>query len=63
MCKTMGMNERKVDNWIGHSWRGNLLTKRIIDEKKEGRIDVMGRRGRRGKQLLDNMRKENDAVN
>jgi len=40
-------------NWIGHILRRNCLLKQVIEGKFEGRIEVMGRRGRRRKQLLD----------
>jgi hypothetical protein len=34
----------------------NFLLKRVIDGNVEGRIGVMGRRGRRRKQLLDDLK-------
>jgi hypothetical protein len=39
-------------NWIGHSLRRNC----IVEGKLEGRIEVMGRRGGRRKQLLDDLK-------
>jgi len=33
----------------------NCLLKHVIEEKKEGRIDETGRRGRNYKQLLDDL--------
>ena len=36
-------------NWIGHIWLRNCLQKHVIEGKMEGRIEVTGRRGRRGK--------------
>jgi hypothetical protein len=39
-------------NSIGHNLCRNCLLKHIIGGTIEGRIDVKGRRGRRGKQLL-----------
>jgi hypothetical protein len=36
--------------------RRNCLLKDIIEGKIEGRVDVMGRRGRRSKQLPDALR-------
>jgi hypothetical protein len=39
--------------WIGHIWCRNCLVKDIIEGKIEGRLEVMGRRGRISKQLLD----------
>jgi hypothetical protein len=47
--------ERRKANWIGHILRRNCLLKHVIEGKLEGRIHVMGRRGRRRKQLLDDL--------
>jgi hypothetical protein len=41
--------------WIGHILRRNCLLKHVIEGKIEGRIDGMARRGRRCKQLLDDL--------
>jgi hypothetical protein len=48
--------KRRKANWIGHILRRNCLLKHVIEGKKEGRIEVMGRRGRRRKQLLDDVK-------
>jgi hypothetical protein len=48
---------RKV-NWIGYILSGNWLLKHVIEGKVEGRIEVTGRRGRRRKKLLDELKKE-----
>jgi hypothetical protein len=45
-------------NWIGHILRRNCLLKHVIEGKLEGRIEMTGRRGRRGKQLLDDLKKK-----
>jgi hypothetical protein len=37
---------------IGHILRRNCLLEHIIEERIKGRIEALGRRGRRGKQLL-----------
>jgi hypothetical protein len=42
--------------WIGHILRRNCLLKHVIEGKIEGRIDVTGRRGRRCKQILDELK-------
>jgi hypothetical protein len=42
-------------NWIGHILCRNCLLKYVIKGRIEGRIEVMGRRGRRRNQLLDNL--------
>ncbi|GFG30527.1 hypothetical protein Cfor_05823 [Coptotermes formosanus] len=47
---------------VGEEWRRlggpivNCLLKHVIEEKLEGRIEITGRRGRRRKQLLDDLR-------
>jgi hypothetical protein len=43
-------------NWIGHTLRRNCFLKRVIEGKIEGRIEVTGRRGRRRRQLLDDVK-------
>ena len=45
--------KKKKANWIGYILRGNCLLKHVIGGKIEGRLEVKGRRGRRGKQLRD----------
>jgi len=45
-------SKEKEDNRIGHIWRRNSLRKRVVEGKIEGRVEVTGRRGRRRKQLL-----------
>jgi hypothetical protein len=45
--------ERRKANWIGYILRKNCLLKRVIKGNIEGRIQVMGTRGRKRKQLLD----------
>jgi len=42
--------------WIGHILYMNCLLKHITEGKTEGRIGVMGRRGRRCKQLLEDLK-------
>jgi hypothetical protein len=50
--------KRRTANWIGHILRRNCLLKHVIEGQLEGRIEMTGRRGRRRKQLLDDL-KEN----
>ena len=40
---------RKKVSWIGHTLRRNWLLKDVTEGKIKGRIEVMGRRGRRRK--------------
>ena len=48
--------KRRKANWIGHILRRNCLLKHVVEGKIEGRIEVMGRRGIRRKQLLGDPR-------
>ena len=43
-------------NWICHILRRNCLTRRVIEGKIEGGIEVTGRRGRRRRKLLDDLK-------
>jgi hypothetical protein len=45
-------------NWIGHILRRNCLLKHVIEGKLEGRIEMTGRRGRRRKRLLDDLKEK-----
>jgi hypothetical protein len=48
------IRKRKA-NWIGHILRRNCLLKEVVEGKIKGRIEVTRRRGRRRKQLLDDL--------
>jgi hypothetical protein len=48
----MGSRKRRKANWIGHVLLRNCLLKYVVEGNIEGRIRVMGRRGRRRKQLM-----------
>jgi hypothetical protein len=50
--------KRRKANWIGHILRRNCLLKHVIEGKLEERIKMMGRRGRRRKQLLDDLKEK-----
>jgi hypothetical protein len=43
-------------NWIGDILRGNCLLKHVVEGTVEGGMEVMGRRGRRRKQLLEDLK-------
>ena len=45
-----------MDNWIGHILRKNCLLERIIEGKIETGLEVTGRKRRRRKQLLDDLK-------
>jgi len=49
------ISKRKA-NWIGHILRRNCLLKQVIEGKIKGEIEVTGRRGRRRKKLLDDLK-------
>jgi hypothetical protein len=50
--------KRRKTKWIGHILRSNCLLKHVIEGKLEGRIEMTGRRGRRRKQLLDDLKEK-----
>ena len=49
------ISKRKA-NWIGHILRRNCLLQRGIEGKIKGRIEVTGRRGRRRRKLLEDLK-------
>jgi len=49
------IHKRKA-NWIGHILRRNCLLQRVIEGKIKGGIQVTGRRGRRRRKLLDDLK-------
>jgi hypothetical protein len=48
--------KRRKANWIRHILRRDCLLKHVIEGKIEGRTEVTERRGRRHKQLLDDIK-------
>jgi hypothetical protein len=50
--------KRRKTNWIGHILRNNCLIQHVIKGKIGERTEVMGRRGRRRKQLLDSLKEK-----
>ena len=49
------IRKRKA-NWFGHILRRNCLLKQVIEGKIKGAMEVTGRRGRRRKKLLDDLK-------
>jgi hypothetical protein len=49
------ISKRKA-NWIGHILRRNCLLKQVIGGKIKGAIEMTGRRGRRHRKLLDDLK-------
>ena len=54
ISKKKTIKRRKV-NWIGHILLRNCFLRHVIGGNIEGRIEVTGRRERRGKQLVDDI--------
>jgi hypothetical protein len=50
--------KRRKANWIGHILRRNCLLKHVIEGNLERNIEMTGRRGRRRKQLLDDIKEK-----
>jgi hypothetical protein len=50
------ISKRKA-NWIGHILRRNCLLQQVIEGKIEEGIEVTGRRGRKRRKLLDDLKK------
>jgi hypothetical protein len=55
-AKLYEINKRKT-NWIGHILRRNCLLRQVIEGKIKGGIKVTGRRGRRSRKLLNDLKK------
>jgi hypothetical protein len=49
------IRKRKA-NWIGHILCRSCLLQRVVEEKIKGRIEVTGRRGRRRRKLLNDLK-------
>jgi hypothetical protein len=47
---------KREAHWIGHILRRNCLLQRVIEGKIKGGIGVTGRRGRRRRKLLDDLK-------
>jgi len=53
------IRKRKA-NWNGHILRRNCLLQRVIEGKIKGGIEVTGRRGRRRRKLLDDLKERRE---
>jgi hypothetical protein len=49
------ISKRKA-KWIGHISRRNCLLRQVIEGKIKGGIEMTGRRGRRRRKLLDDLK-------
>ena len=50
----------KKVKWIGHIWGRNCLLEHVTEGKLEGRVALLGRRGRRCQMLLVDLREMRD---
>jgi hypothetical protein len=55
---TLHTIKRRKANWISHILRRNCLLKHVIEGKLDERTEITGRRGRRRKQLLDEVKEK-----
>ena len=55
------ITKRKA-KWIGYILHRNCLLQRVIEGKIKGGIEVTGRRGRRRRKLLDDLKKGEDTL-
>ena len=56
--KKISYIKRRNANCVGHVFRWNCLLKHVIEGKIEGRIKVTGRRGKRRRQLTDDLKEK-----
>ena len=56
------ISKRKA-NWIGHILSRNCLLERVIEGKMKGWIEVTGRRGRRHRKQLDDLKERRGYSN
>jgi len=49
---------RRKAKWVGHNLHGNCLLKHDFEGQIDGWVEVTGRRGRRCKNLLDDLKKK-----
>ena len=47
---------KRKANWIGHVLRRNCLLKQVIEGKIKGEMEMIRRRGRRRRKLLDDLK-------
>ena len=47
---------KRKANWIGHILSRNCLLQQVIEGKIKGQVEVTSRRGRRRKELLDDLK-------
>ena len=47
---------KRIASWIGHILRRNCFLQRVIEGRIKGGIEVTGRRGRKRRKLLDDLK-------
>jgi hypothetical protein len=52
----LGEISKRKANWIGHILRRNCLLQQVTEGKIKGAIEMTGRRGRRRRKLLDDLK-------
>jgi hypothetical protein len=55
-CYILHEISKRKANWIGHILRRNCLLRQVVEGKIKGGIEVTGRRGRRRRKVLDNLK-------
>jgi len=55
--------KRRKDKWTGHTLRRNCLLIYVTDGKIGGRAQVAERRGRRRKQVMENLKGKTEFCN
>jgi hypothetical protein len=55
------IRKRKA-NWTGHILRRNCFLKQVIKRKINGEMEMIIRRGRRRRKLLDDLKKGEDTL-
>jgi hypothetical protein len=50
--------KERTANWFGHVLLRNCLIRDVTEEKEKGKLEVTGRRRRKHKQLLDDLKKK-----
>jgi hypothetical protein len=55
-CNILHDKSKRKANWIGHILRRNCLLQQVIEGKIKGGIEMTGRRGRRCRKLLDDLK-------
>ena len=58
----LGEISQREANWIGHILRRNCILQHVIEGNIKGGIEVTGRRGRRRRKLLDDVKERRGCL-